>query len=285
MSNQINLTPENIQSVLGEQNNEALILLSFFSAENPDCVAQAAIIADIAKTYTSHVIVATLDCDNQQALAGQLAQQIGLQALPTLVMLKNGAPVEMLPGAQTDEEIKKALANHLPKPEMLLLDQAKKALADDDQNSAFNFAKQAYDIDHNNSRVKLVLADICLQIKKLDDANALLESIHEDERDAYYQNLLAKVTHALEEQESPEINALKDKLVKEPDNDDLKVALASLLNESGKKEESLDLYLSVLRKDLNFGNAKASYLEIIASLPDGDTLAALYRRKLYSLLY
>ncbi|WP_369674429.1 tetratricopeptide repeat protein, partial [Enterococcus faecium] len=35
----------------------------------------------------------------------------------------------------------------------------------------------------------------------------------------------------------------------------------------------------------NFADAKATYLAVIASLPDGDSLAAKYRRKLYSILY
>lgn len=285
MSNQIQLTPENIQQTLGEQNQEKLILLTFFSAQNPDCVAQASILTNLAVTYTDHIIVATVDCDLQQALAGQLAQQINLQALPTLVMLKNGAPVEMLPGAQTEDDIKKALANHLPKPEMLLLDQAKQALQSDDQNSAFNFAKQAYEIDPINSRVKLVLADICIQIQKLEDAQALLDSILEEERDAYYQNLTAKLAQALQAQESPEIQAMSQALEAEPDNNDIKVKLASLLNDAGKKEQALELLFTVLRKDLNFGDAKKQYLDIVASLPDGDALAATFRRKLYSLLY
>lgn len=285
MSNQIQLTPENIQQTLGEQNQEKLILLTFFSAQNPDCVAQASILTNLAVTYTDHIIVATVDCDLQQALASQLAQQINLQALPTLVMLKNGAPVEMLPGAQTEEDIKKTLANHLPKPEMLLLDQAKQALQSDDQNSAFNFAKQAYEIDPTNSRVKLVLADICIQIQKLEDAQALLDSILDEERDAYYQNLTAKLAQALQAQESPEIQAMSQALEAEPDNNDIKVKLASLLSDAGKKEQALELLFTVLRKDLNFGEAKKQFLDIVASLPDGDALAATFRRKLYSLLY
>jgi putative thioredoxin len=285
MSNQIQLTSENIQQVLGEQHQDKLILLTFFSAQNPDCITQASILSNLATSYESHLVVATVDCDLQQALASQLAQQIGLQALPTLVMLKNGAPVNMLPGPQSEEEIKKALAEHLPKPEMLLLDQAKQALANDDLNAAFSFAKQAYDIDADNTRVKLVLANICIQIQKLDDAQALLDSVPESEQDPYFQNLQAKLEQAKQAQESPEIKMLSEALQAEPENNDIKLKLAGLLAQAGKKEEALALLLSILQRDMNFMSAKQDFLDIIASLPDGDALAALYRRKLYSLLY
>ncbi|OHU89339.1 MULTISPECIES: tetratricopeptide repeat protein [Pseudoalteromonas] len=285
MSNQIQLTPDNIQQVLGEQNQDSLILLTFFSAQNPDCLAQASILSNLAMSYGEHLIIATVDCDQQQALASQLAQQIGLQSLPTLVMLKNGAPVDMLHGAQSEDEIKKALTEHLPKPEMLLLDQAKQALATDDLNTAFSFAKQAYDIDADNTRVKLVLANICIQIHKLDDAKALLDSVAEQEQDAYFQNLCAKLQQAQAQLESPEIKMLSEALEAEPQNNDVKLKLAKLLGEAGRKEEALELLLSILKRDMTFASAKQDFMEIIASLPDGDALAATYRRKLYSLLY
>lgn len=285
MDNQIQLTPENIQQVLAEQSADKLVLMTFFSAQQPECIEQANILSALAQSYKEHLLVATVDCDTQQALASQLAQQVGLQALPTIVLLKNGAPAGVLPGHKSDAEIKEALAEHLPSPEVLLLEQAKQALANDDQNAAFNYAKQAYAIDPENTRVKLVLADICIQIQKFEDSQALLDSVVETERDPYYQNLQAKLNAAQSAQESPEIIALTEQLDADPENKDLKAQLAALLAEAGKKEQALELLLSVLRKDLNFGTAKKDYLDLIASLPDGDALAGAYRRKLYSLLY
>lgn len=285
MENQIQLTQENIQQVLAEQGADKIVLLTFYSAQQPECIDQARILSELATNYKEHLLVATVDCDVQQALASQLAQQVGLQALPTLVILKNGAPVGMLPGAKTESEIKEALAEHLPKPEVLLIEQAKQALANDDQNSAFNYAKQAYAIDPNNTRVKLVLADICIQIQKFEDGQALLTSIDEADRDPYYQNLQAKLNAAQSAQESPEIIALTAQLNESPEDKDIKAQLATLLAESGKKEQALELLLSILKSDLNFGTAKKDYLDLIANLPDGDSLSGTYRRKLYSLLY
>ncbi|GAP75190.1 thioredoxin domain-containing protein EC-YbbN [Pseudoalteromonas sp. SW0106-04] len=285
MTNQIQLTAENIQQVLGDTSQEKLVVLSFYSAQSPECQEQASILQGIAQQYQQHLVVATLDCDTQQALAGQLAQQIGLQALPTLVLLKEGAPVDMLPGPQSEVQIKEALQKHLPQPQDMLLQQAKDALMVQNHNEAFKLAKQAYDIDSNNSRIKLVLADICIQIHKLDDAKALLETIGLVEQDAYYNNIKAKLELAEQAQDSPEIQALQQTVDDEPENLEAKVNLAVALNEAGKKEDALATLFKVLNKDLNFGDAKKSYLDIIASLPEGDALAAQYRRKLYSILY
>ncbi|KZN57311.1 tetratricopeptide repeat protein [Pseudoalteromonas luteoviolacea] len=285
MENKITLTPENIQQVLASSSAEHLVLLSFYSAQHPDCVAQAALLDELATQYSTSITIATLDCDLQQALAGQLAQQVGLQALPTVVVLKGGSPVDVLAGPKSKEEITKVLTEHLPSPELILLEQAKQALANGDLNSAYSNAKQAYDVAKGNPRVNLVFADICIQIQKVDDAEALLSTIPEDQQDAYFNNLQTKLSQARDAQESPELKRLTQAVEEAPDNLELVCQLAQAQVDAGKKEDALASLFKVLSKDLSFGEAKKGFLDIIASLPEGDSTAVTYRRKLYSLLY
>jgi putative thioredoxin len=285
MSNIVSINAQNLQQVLGETSQQKLVLLNFFSPQSPDCIGQAAILDKVAAEYASYIVVANLDCDAEQALASQLAQQVGLQTLPTLVLLKDSAPVDLLAGVQSEAQIREALAKHLPAQQDLLLEQAKQALLKSDLNAAFNYAKQAYEIDSGNARIKLVLADICIQIHKVDEAQALINTIDAQEQDAYFNNIKAKCEAAFEAKDSPEIKEKQQQVEKYPNDLELKEELSILLNEAGRKEEALDVLFTVLQKDLNFNEAKPSFLAIIASLPDGDALAAKYRRKLYSLLY
>jgi putative thioredoxin len=285
MSNIISINAQNLQQVLGETSQQKLVLLNFFSPQSPECISQATILDKLAVEYKDYIVVANLDCDAEQALASQLAQQVGLQTLPTLVLLKDSAPVDLLGGAQTEAVIREALGKHLPAQQDLLLEQAKQALLNTDLNAAFNFAKQAYEIDNRNARIKLVLADICIQIHKLDEAQALIETIDATDQDAYFNNIKAKCEAALEAKDSPEIKHKQVEVQKYPNDLALKLELSQLLNEAGQKEEALDTLFTVLKKDLNYDEAKPSFLAIIASLPDGDALAAKYRRKLYSILY
>ncbi|MBD0412425.1 tetratricopeptide repeat protein [Pseudoalteromonas distincta] len=285
MSNIVSINAQNLQQVLGETSQQKLVLLNFFSSQSPDCIGQAAILDKVAAEYASYIVVANLDCDAEQALASQLAQQVGLQTLPTLVLLKDSAPVDLLAGVQSEAQIREALAKHLPAQQDLLLEQAKQALLKSDLNAAFNYAKQAYEVDSGNARIKLVLADICIQIHKVDEAQALINTIGAQEQDAYFNNIKAKCEAALEAKDSPEIKEKQQQVEKYPNDLELKEELSILLNEAGRKEEALDVLFTVLQKDLNFNEAKPSFLAIIASLPDGDALAAKYRRKLYSILY
>lgn len=285
MSNILDLTSENFQKVLGEDSQNKLVIIEFYSPSSPESQQQAPIVTNIASEYPEHVLLARLNCEQQQTLAQQLAQQIGIQAIPALVLIKASAPVDMLSGPQTDAQIREALSKHLPSPDDLVLEQAKQALIKGEMDKAYNFAKQAYEINPENARIKLVFADICLKIQKLEDAKALLASIPIIEQDAYYTNLKAKLELALEALDSPEIKVLQDKVEQEPGNLELKTQLAVQYNQVGRKEEALEGLYNVLKKDLAFGEAKKMYLDVIATLPDGDALAIKFRRKLYSMLY
>ncbi|CCQ09342.1 FIG000875: Thioredoxin domain-containing protein EC-YbbN [Pseudoalteromonas luteoviolacea B = ATCC 29581] len=283
MTNRISVSPENIQATLETENK--LILLNFYSAQHPDCIAQASVLETLATQYPENLLIATLDCDLQAMLAQQLAQQIGLQQLPTTVILKNGSPIDVVAGKKSTEEFTQILADHLPAPEDMFLQEAQKALSAGELNKAFEFAKKANDSAPNNTKAKLVFADLCIQLNKTSDASALLGAISEHERDAYYFNLLNKLAAAQEKKEDPKILALKQDVENEPNSLAAKEKLANAYYENGQIEESLHVQLEILKKDLNYGECKKNFLELLATLPKGDKVALDLRRKLYSLLY
>lgn len=285
MNNIIELTADSFQQVISETAPETLIALYFYTQQAPECVAMTSMLEAKAAQYSENLLLAKLNCDVEQALASQLAQQIGLQGIPAILLLKGGAPVDMLPGPQTQEMLDAALEKHLPNAEDLLVTQAQQLLSQGNFSEAYTKAKQAYDVNAQNSKVKLILADICLNIQKVDDADALLATIPMVDQDAYFNNLKAKVELAQQAKESPEIKQLEAEIANDETNFDAKVKLAVQYDQVGRKEEALETLFSVLQKDLAFGDARKMYLDVIATLPDGDELAARYRRKLYSILY
>jgi putative thioredoxin len=65
----------------------------------------------------------------------------------------------------------------------------------------------------------------------------------------------------------------------------VKVDSAVQYQQNNKSEEALTLLLEVLKKDLNFGEAKKIMIDSLNAQPEGDPLASQFRRKLYALLY
>ena len=55
-------------------------------------------------------------------------------------------------------------------------------------------------------------------------------------------------------------------------------------SQAGRQEEALALLFTILKRDLAFGDAKKTYLDILTTM-GSNPAAQGYRRKLYSLLY
>ncbi|MGL6052775.1 MAG: tetratricopeptide repeat protein, partial [Aeromonas salmonicida] len=70
----------------------------------------------------------------------------------------------------------------------------------------------------------------------------------------------------------------------EPDNFALTQELAVQYSQAGRQEEALALLFTILKRDLTFGDAKKTYLDILTTM-GAHPAAQSYRRKLYSLRY
>ena len=123
-SNIVAITLENFQQVILEESKSKLVLVSFWAEQVPESVELRDTLSTKVSAFPDHMILATVDCQTQ----GQIAQQFGIQGLPTAVLVKDGQPADALSGPQTEELVQAFLDKHLPKPEDTLLAEAKAAL-------------------------------------------------------------------------------------------------------------------------------------------------------------
>jgi putative thioredoxin len=282
MHSHIDITPENFQQVILQDSQNKIVMVEFWAAGYEPSDAIAPLIASVASKYSESLIHARVDCQHQQEIAGQF----GVQGLPTVILVKEGQPLDGFAGPQTEEQIVALLEKHLPKPEDALFEQAQACIAnDEDYQQAFPLLKEAYQLDENRADIKLLLADSAVELGQIKLAKDLLETIGLVDQDALYNSVVGKIELAEQAAESPEIKALQAELLTQPDSLEIKTQLAVQLHQANQTEEALELIMSVLYKDLNFGEAKKLTLDMINALPDGEPLKSKYRRKIYSLLY
>ena len=155
-SNIVAITLENFQQVILEESKSRLILVDFWAEQVPESIELKDKLAAKVAPYGEHILLATVDCQAQQ----QIAMQFGVQGLPTAVIVKDGQPIDGINGPQTDENIDEFLAKHLPKPEDILLTQAKELLSGNNVSEAYGIAAQAYQLDSERADIKLVFADV-----------------------------------------------------------------------------------------------------------------------------
>ena len=280
-SNIVAITLENFQQVIIEESKIKLILVDFWAEQVPESVELKNKLANKLTLAADTMILATVDCQSQQ----QIAQQFGVQGLPTVVLVKDGQPLDGLTGPQTDQSIAEFLAKYLPKPEDDLLIQAKQLLVEQNVNDAFITISQAYQLDSERADIKFVLIDVYIQIGKIAEAEALLATIKMIDQDSHYTALLAKAELASQAANSPEIQALEEQRVNEPDNIELQQQLATQYHQVNRAEEALTILFRLVQKDNADKVSKQLLLDVLKVLPEGDPLALKFRRKLYTLMY
>ncbi len=279
--NIVAITLENFQQVILEKSKTTLVLVDFWAEQVPESVELKDKLSAKIAPCGDAIILATVDCQSQQ----QIAQQFGIQGLPTAVMVKDGQPIDGLTGPQTDESIQTFLDKYLPKLQDTLLAQAQQCLADNKLNEAFTAIKESYELDNERADIKLVLVDVYIQMGKLAEAQTLLDTIKMVDQGNEYNVLLAKIELAGQAANSPEIQALEAQLANDPDNIEIQHQLAAQYSQVNRDEDALSLLFSLVQKDLSDGESKQLFLDILKALPDGDPLANKFRRKLYTLMY
>ncbi|XQW85695.1 co-chaperone YbbN [Thalassotalea piscium] len=277
----IEITLDNFQQVILEQSKTIPVLVDFWAEQVPESVELKNTLTTKLAHYSEVMLFASVDCLTQQ----QIASQFGLQSLPTAVLVKDGQPIDGMSGPQTEEMIDAFLAKYLPKAEDDLLAKAKECLSQNQVNDAYVNAQNAHQLDNERADIKLCLAECSIQLGKLAEAEVLINSIKMVDQDSDYQTVLAKFELAQEAADSPEIKALEQQLVETPDDIELQKKLAAQYSQVNRHEEALAILFTLVQKNADEGESKHLLLDVLKALPDGDPLAAKYRRKLFSLMY
>lgn len=281
MSTCVAINLENFQQVVIESSKSKLVLIAFWADQVPESVELKDKLITATANATEQILMATVDCQVEQ----QIAQQFGLQSLPTAVIIKDGQPLDGVSGPQTDETIQTFLEKYLPKPEDNLLQEAQNALLAEDTNTAYKNAMSAYQLDNTRADIKLVLAQAALAFGKVDEASELLDTITMVDQNSDYHSVKAKLELAQEAANSPELQTLEAAVDNDPNNAELIQQLATQYNAAGRIEEALNLLFRRVQQVRDDQKSKDLLLDILKALPDGDPLTSKFRRKLYTLMY
>tara|TARA_R110002050_G_scaffold246433_7_gene384236 strand:- start:539 stop:1381 length:843 start_codon:yes stop_codon:yes gene_type:complete len=277
------ITLENFQQIVLEESKNKLVLVAFWAQQIPESVELKDKLSAKTAPFTDQILMASVDCETQQ----QIAQQFGIQGLPTAILVKDGQPLDGVSGPQTDETIATFLDKHLPKEEDILVAKAQSALAENNLNDAQNAILQAYQLDDQRADIKLLLIDVYIQTGKIQEAQALIDTIKLVDQDSYYKALLAKLELANEAANSPEIQTLEAEFASNPTDIDIQHQLASQYSQVNRYEDALKILFRLVQAgdEQTKDKSKTLFLDVLKALPDGDVLATKYRRKLYTLMY
>lgn len=278
----VELNEQNFRQVL-EGSMQTPVLIHFWAPMSQESSQVIPELQMLAQQYNGAFTLALLNCEQEQ----MIASQFGVQALPTIALFVNGQPVDGLGGPQPISAIQDMLTKHLPSQDELNLQQALEFIQVGQHPQALPLLESLDPSLQQKGDIKLALADCYIEAQNYDQGRALLEHIPLEYQDNYYKGLIAKLDLHAQAANSPEIQQLEQALKSNPSDLNLTNELALNYHQVNRDEEALELLLRSLKSDLNAldGELKKSFMDILAALGQGNSLANKYRRHLYSMLY
>jgi thioredoxin 1 len=98
---EVNLTTSNFE----ESTSNGVSLVDFWAPWCGPCRMQGPIVESLAKRVGDKATIAKCNVDESQ----DLAMKFGVQSIPTLVVLKDGQPVQKFVGLQSEEALLESL--------------------------------------------------------------------------------------------------------------------------------------------------------------------------------
>ncbi|WP_444938580.1 thioredoxin [Microbulbifer sp. JMSA002] len=279
----VDVTAENAQQVLIEESMNRPVLVDFWADWCEPCKQLMPVLEKLANEYAGQFLLAKVNADTEQMIAGQL----GVRSLPTVMLLKEGQPVDGFAGVQPESQIREMLDKYLPKPWDIKLQQALALIGEGKVDEALPLLRQAYAESSERVDIAKHLAALLLDQNRAAEAETVLSKILLADQDAEYQRLMAQLELKQQAADTPEIQALQKALEQNPQDYDSAYKLAVQYSQANRHEEALELLLDILRKDMNFadGAAKQAFLDMVKSLGAGDPIATQYQRKLMTLMF
>ncbi|MDG9929273.1 MULTISPECIES: thioredoxin [unclassified Pseudomonas] len=262
------------------------VLVDFWAEWCAPCKALMPMLAKIAEEYRGELLLAKVDCDAEQ----DIVMRFGIRSLPTVVLFKDGQPVDGFAGAQPESAIREMLKPHVAEPAPLAadpLESAQALFAEERFGEAEALLKQVLTENNENGTALILYARCLAERGELGEAEAVLNAVKGDEHKQALAGAKAQLTFLRQAANLPDGAELKSRLAQNPGDDEASYQLAVQQLARQQYEAALDglLRLFVRNRGFQEGLPHKTLLQVFDLLGNDHPLVTAYRRKLYQAIY
>lgn len=266
------------QTDVVERSRQIPVVLLFWTDQVAPAVETKATLTRLAEQYGGKFALALSDIAKDQTLA----QQLRVQGIPSIRVIRDGQLAEQLEGPQGESVLRRLLDQLTQSPSDRLKADLAGLLEAEDYDGALAVLQGAINAEPNNAGFKVEWADVLLLQGDLDGARTVLATIPEgtEERDRPATRL-----ELLEEANS--CGALADALAADEGDLDAHYRAAVLLAAARRYPEALDHAMAILQRDREFREdaGRLTMIRIMALMGRGSDIAKRYRRRMFNFLH
>ena len=287
MVNVIDINQDQFVEEVVEKSKTVPVIVDFWAPWCGPCKQLTPILENLVNKRNGKVILAKVNVDENQGIAGQL----NIQSIPTVYGFVDGKPIDAFQGAQPESKIETMIdklidatpGNEIPK----LIEEADLMFKDQKFDEALTAYEALVGMDPGNPRILVGLLRCLVQLKKYDDAKEMLESLDDKTQESEDIIKIKKLLVNVGNDDGENFNDLRSKLDNDPKNKDLRFDLAVKYLAANETKLGFDelLYIFEIDPKWNEEAAKKKILEYFDLLGFGDPNVIEARKRLSSLMF
>ncbi len=268
--------------VIGESRARP-VLVDFWAPWCGPCRAVAPLLEELATRFAGRLAVAKVDTDAEP----DIAYRFGVRSLPTLMVFRDGAPVDQALGAQPLAALEALVAPYVARRSDALVAEAGAALAAGDAAGARATLARALADDPQNWRIHPVLAALLIDAGELDQAQEVLRALPANEQTEASEREAGRLHFARIVAAAPPLADLEAALAAGRADSASRYQWAIRKLMAGEHEPALAALIDLVRSDRRYGEdaARKATLEAFRLLGDDHPLVRQYRTQLARALH